>query len=198
MTQLSICVPCREQVYPEFAYSLAELTAYLKQSGISYVLHMTKGSCLPQQRYNLVREAQDVRSSQILWLDSDMTFPRDIFQRLNEHDLDIVACTYSTKDEMRGSVAFKKDGDTVKRLVYQDQAIEPIDAIGMGVMLTRTEIFDILPQPWFQFYWDHEYKYFNGEDVYFCEQATDHGYEIYVDLDTSRQIGHCGTYMYKL
>jgi hypothetical protein len=68
----------------------------------------------------------------------------------------------------------------------------------MGIMLTRTSVFEYLPKPWFQFYWDHEHQYYNGEDIYFCEQLREAGHSVYVNFQDSALIGHCGTYEYKL
>jgi hypothetical protein len=198
MNELSICIPCREQVYSEFAYSLAELTAELTHAGIKHTVHMRKGSMLPEQRAHLVTEALEIGSSYILWLDSDMTFPSDIYQLLRRQDQDIIACTYSTKDNRNMSVAFRElNGEACSVSLIHGEAVE-VDAVGMGVMLTRTSVFSYLPQPWFQFYWDHDRKYYNGEDVYFCEQAREAGYSIHVNFEASNLIGHCGTRQYKL
>jgi hypothetical protein len=82
VNKLSICVPCRDHVNAEFAYCLSELTSELTRQGISYVLRMRKGSMLPEQRAHLAAEALEAKSDHILWLDSDMTFPNDIYNLL--------------------------------------------------------------------------------------------------------------------
>ena len=198
MTELSICIPCREHVHSEFAYDLSQLTAHLTREGITHKVHMRRGSMLPEQRSYLAQEAIDSGSSYILWLDSDMTFPDDIYTRLREQDKDIIACTYSTKDHIRGSVAFRENNGVAERLKYDYGEAVEVDAVGMGVMLTRTSVFSYLPKPWFQFYWDYEREYYNGEDIYFCEQAREAGYSIYVNFQDSDMIGHLGTHNYKL
>lgn len=198
MNKLSICIPCRDHVNAEFAYCLSELTAELSKQGISYVLHMRKGSMLPEQRSHLAAEALDVKSDYILWLDSDMTFPNDIYKRLLDQDKDIIAYTYATKDKLHGSVAFRDVNGVAERVFQQHGEAVEVDAVGMGIMLTKTSVFTYLPKPWFQFYWDHQFQYYNGEDIYFCEQLREAGYSVYVNFQDSVLIGHCGTYEYKL
>lgn len=198
MNKLSICVPCRDHVNAEFAYCLSELTSELTRQGISYVLRMRKGSMLPEQRAHLAAEALEAKSDHILWLDSDMTFPNDIYNLLLKQDKDVIACTYSTKDKVQGSVAFREANGVAERVSQAHGEAVEVDAVGMGIMLTRTSVFEYLPKPWFQFYWDHEHQYYNGEDIYFCEQLREAGHSVYVNFQDSALIGHCGTYEYKL
>lgn len=66
------------------------------------------------------------------------------------------------------------------------KGLYPVFAAGGSGLLVRREVFERVPQPWFQM------GQFNpemaGEDVFFSERVRNAGFPIYVDLDTT--IGH--------
>jgi len=37
-----------------------------------------------------------------------------------------------------------------------------------------------------------------GEDIYFCKNANDAGFDIFIDADLSKKIAHYGTKSFKL
>jgi hypothetical protein len=81
--RLSICVPCGDTVKTEFSYSLSKLMAVLSANDVQVHLHMRKGSLIAEQRQQLAEESKTVGSQEILWLDSDMQFPFDLYKRLH-------------------------------------------------------------------------------------------------------------------
>ena len=196
MTSISICVPTRDEVSIDFAISLSELRADLAAHGITHWLHTSRGSVLPAQRRQLVLEAQTMDASHILWLDSDMKFSGNVCRQLLAHDVDIVAAAYLTRDGKCLPTAFRDDGDRGERVFPAGTALMEVDGCGMGLMLTKTSVFSLLPQPWFNFTWDREYEYFNGEDIYFCQNAADLDIMTYIDPVVSRQVHHIGAKAY--
>ena len=127
-----------------------------------------------------------------MWLDSDMVFPVDIIDALLSHDKDIVACNYSTRVEPHRPVAFKSLGDLDKR-IFNQAGLESADAVGMGCMLVKREIYEKLSMPYFGVEWNADYTNLVGEDVFFCSKAKDAGYQLWIDNDSSMKIGHIGT-----
>lgn len=194
---LTICIPCQDTVSSLFAQSLANLTSRLSKDGINYHLYFLMGTLLPNSRTSLAQDAIKNGSDYILWLDSDIIFPTDVFYRLKNHNKDIVSATYSTRKKPVRTVAFLDQFDAEHRLT-ETTGIHPVYAVGMGCMLVNTSVFKKLPEPWFSLYWDCEGKQFTGEDIFFCDLAYNNGYEIFVDVDLSHEVAHHGSKIYFL
>jgi ABC-type polar amino acid transport system ATPase subunit len=58
---------------------------------------MVNGTLIADQREKLAMMALKHKADYMLFLDSDMRFPKNIANRLITHDKDIVACNYSTR-----------------------------------------------------------------------------------------------------
>lgn len=194
---LAICVPSREHVHTAFAACLANLTAHLSEKNVKHTLLMLQGSLLPDQRETLVKQAMQLEATEILWLDSDMIFPRDIYHRLHKHKKDIIACNYATKEKIPKSVAFLDENDSNNRL-YKGKGLTEVVAVGMGLMLVQMSVYKDVPQPWFNFFWDNVHERHTGEDIYFAEKVRSLDYKIYVDNDITSKISHLGTRGYTL
>lgn len=194
---LTICVPCQDSVSSLFAKSLASLTSELSAKGVKHYLYFLNGTVISDSRMQLVSDSIKNGTEYILWLDSDMVFPSDIFFRLYKHKKDIVAATYSTRVNPPKSVSFIDEFDLDKRL-EKTSGLHSVFAVGMGCMLVRTEVFKNLPKPWFSHEWDNDADAFVGEDIFFCKLAYNNGYEIFVDCDLSNEVGHHGSKIYML
>ncbi len=193
--KLAICVPARDTVQVGFAKCLANLTARLAKDNVDYELMFNLGSVIPQQRNTLAELALEKNADYLLWLDSDMHFPANTFERLLKHQKEICAATYSTRIKPQRSVAFIDKNNLDKRLKPKT-GLHPVFAVGMGCMLISRVVFDNLPKPWFQYIWNKDTKDLSGEDIYFCNQAGDTGFEIFVDADLSNDVAHYGTKAY--
>jgi choline kinase len=189
--KLAICVPVRDTVHSAFAYCLNELTSHLVRSNVDYNLFFQNGSVLPEQRTALVSSALNAKCDYILWLDSDMVFPKNLYQRLSSHNYDIVACTYSTRTKPYRNVAFLTH-DFNDRLTAS-VGVHNVSSVGMGLMLTNIDVYRSITKPWFMFDYDVQTSSYLGEDIYFCRRLVDSGYNLYVDVDTSKKCYHLGT-----
>lgn len=149
-----------------------------------------RSSNVVQNRHNLVRSAQKLKSSHILWLDDDMTFPPDTLERLLKHKLPIVGANCTTRALPIIPVAVKNN----ERIPSAGKSgVERIDQVGLAVMLTETSVFDRVPLPWFLMEWDQQYPdTYCSEDMYFCRKAKKAGFQVAIDHDLSQQIGHIG------
>lgn len=188
--KLSICIPARDTVHTAFAKQLAFLTSRLTSKSIDYDLHIIVGSVIVDQRTALVNEALKTNPSHILWLDSDIHFPHNVFERLVAHDKDIVAANYSTRYAPYRSVAFTDPNDTDKRF-DKKTGLHKIWGVGMGCMLTKASVYSELPKPWFSHEYNKGTDTFGGEDIYFCNQAMHHGIDVWLDADI--MLAHIGT-----
>ena len=145
---VAICVPTVSMVHAEFAYSLAQLTAQLAHNSIPYTLNILRGSDLCSLRYDLVKTAINQKASQILWLDSDMGFGQYLYNELNHHNVDIVACNYAKKDGTGKGTSFRDLGDKVMDITIKETGLIKVDAASMGAMLVYTEVYRQIPRPW--------------------------------------------------
>jgi len=194
---IAICSPARDQVSTGYAKSLANLTARLAKKNQQFELFMSLGTVVSQLRINLASMALAKGHDWLLWLDTDMHFPDDIVEKLLSHKKPIVAATYSTRYKPQRSVAFTNQNDYDQRLNI-DSGLHEVWAVGMGCMLTHRSVFETIPKPWFAHDWDLKTESFTGEDIFFCKTAAEYGFDIYVDVDLSKEIGHYGTKIFLL
>ena len=187
--QLSICVPAGDKVHTVFAKSLANLTSRLTKLSIDWNLHIVSSSVVCESRTQLAKEALGSDATHLLWLDSDMYFPASVVLDLLSHKKDIVAATYSTRYAPYRTVAFTNPNDTNERLDISN-VLHKVWAVGMGCMLVTRQVFEDLPKPWFAHEYNKTLDTHSGEDIYFCNQAMHHGYEVYVDADI--KLAHIG------
>ena len=195
--RIAICVPVRDHVTAVFSYSLAMLLKKCGETGLKTSLHMVMGSEVAMQRQQLVDEALETNCTHLLWIDSDMKFPSDTIVSLLNADKDIVAGNYSTRVEPHRPVAFKS-ADNLDSRVFGGSGLEKVFAVGSGMMLVKRSVYENIPKPHYSVTWNEDYTNLVGEDVYFCSKANDHGYEVYVDHDLSKNLAHVGTRAYTI
>lgn len=192
---VSICIPARDEVATGFAHDLAIMSARWYASapvGASFNVHIVNGTLIADQRAKLARMALTSGAEYVLYLDSDMRFPPYLLEKLVAHGKDIVACNYATRRLPVKTVAFS-DFATLKCIYSHDRTgLEEVDAIGMGAMLVKTEVFRKLPQPWFNVSYLPSGGMYVGEDIYFCKLAQAHGFKVWVDHDLSKDVKHIG------
>ena len=189
-----ICTPVYAGTTWQYSLSLAEMIVWtLTQEIIYNGKKVTPGISVrvePSTRVDLAREALAEWALQgpvdyLLWLDADHSFPRDTMLRLMAHDKPIVGANYRHRrlpDEARSTAANIVDGQTVS-IASRAEGVEAVDVVGLGVCLTKAEVFRALPKPWF------EMGRF-GEDASFCLKAKAHGFQPCVDHALSGEVGH--------
>lgn len=154
-------------------------------------------TCMPQRtnivtaRNLIVKEALEQKCDYIFWIDDDMVIKSDvnIVEKLMAHDKDIVAPLFFARSYPFIPMIFKRKTWGTKFCVYDNimdypKGLLKVDGIGFGCVLTKVEMFKKLKQPYF---WANEVF---GEDLFFCENATRAGIEIY--CDTTIDVGHIG------
>jgi len=195
--KLAICVPARDTVHAGFAYCLANLTANLQKKQIDFEILFTLGSVIASQRNNLVSQAIELNCSHILWVDSDMHFPSSIVDKLKKHNKKIVAVNYTTRVKPHRSVAFVNSKNLQLRL-SESTGLHRVFAVGMGCMLVDISVYKNISKPWYNYEWNEDLQDVCGEDIWFCNHANNHGFEIWVDCDASQSVAHYGTKAFTL
>ena len=138
-----------------------------------------------------------------LWIDSDIVFNLEGFYRLVAMDKDIAAGWYCTEDGRTTSVAhwldegdFRSNGGVMNHETLESMSKRrkpfTVDYTGFGWLLIKKGVFESLPYPWFapkmQVFESGEVQDMCGEDVSFCLDAIEKGYEIWCDPQI--RVGH--------
>lgn len=199
-----ICIPSGDDWKADFAISLTALQFDLHQHGIAARPANYRSSILPHSRQILVQSAIEYGAEYVLFLDSDMAFPAWVARRLLSLNLGIVAANCARKDSIEKATPtaargwnFDKEINEPLETMRGNAPIE-VDAVGLGCMLIRTDVFKKLREPWFLFQWHEGKRTYIGEDYYFCAKAKRAGYSIHVDPIVSRYMGHVGTHAFNL
>lgn len=201
--KIAICVPHYGGVNGAFFESVSNMIAATMAPTITYngaitrpqitVLREEKGG-LEFKRTRLALRAQSAGCDYALFCDTDHTFPPHALLRLLKHDKPIVGCNYLTTSDSPRPTAFDRSGaylvtteEKAKR-----EVLEEVGAIGFGLCLIQTPIFDRIPRPWFASALTADGMMEVGEDVHFCNQARSAGIQIFVDHGLSWSLGHIG------
>ena len=163
-------------------------------------LHVVQSSLIYDARNDIAKHAVEQGYDRILWLDSDVTFPPDLLERLSarmDEGYEFVSGLYFSRKEPIRPVIYQRvelvDKDGKKMPVVDNFAEYPKDdifriaACGFGCVMMTVDlvrrIFEahgapFSPLPGF------------GEDLSFCIRAHNVGAEMY--CDSSIKLGHVG------
>ena len=198
---IAVCTPARDMVHANYTFCLVNMVAYHTLNSYDAVaLKINQGTLIQNQRADLCLEAMREDCTHVLFIDSDMTFPQDMIERLLAHNKDIVATNCARRRLPTGPTAQRTLPDGSRELIYtmpDSTGLEEVESIGMGVMLISRKVFEKLSEPWFETTWRTDKRGYIGEDVFFCRKASAAGFKIYIDHDVSKEIGHIGTFEFR-
>lgn len=184
--KVAILTPAQDTVSSGYAYDLARLMG--SNSGL--LIFQSRGTIIPEQRATLAKAAMEAGATHLLWIDSDMRFPKDSLQRLLDHNESIVGTNYSTRRPPYSPTSETKDG-----YLYESPELDGLAEVthcGMGLMLVDVEVMKKMGQPYFALGFNPTDKRYVGEDFFFCKKARDNGFKVYVDQTLSREVRHIG------
>src|SRR4051812_6308736 len=92
---VAIGLPTFDDVKADFALSLAMLVAATRE--VTFAFNHSKATWVAHARNLIVEGALDLKADWLLFIDSDMTFPRETLSRLMSWDRDIVCASYVKK-----------------------------------------------------------------------------------------------------
>lgn len=198
--KIGLCIPHTGAVSMRFTESLAALTGYTASLTIDYngrperavlALFGERDGPLDFKRVNGARRALAWGADYLLFLDSDHVFPPDSLIRLMARDQALIGCNYPTRRQGRPTAyAFDKSPvATTKAKVEQDE-VEAVAGIGLGLCLVKAPVFAAVKQPWFQTRISEDGDVACGEDAHFCNRVRAAGIPVLVDHALSWRIGH--------
>jgi hypothetical protein len=200
--RVALGIPSGDMVHMGFAFDLAQMVGatIAARQDIDIRLVSVQGTLIPKSRQDLVRMSLKGGCTHILFLDSDMRFPRNTLLRLLSHGQPIVAANYVTRRHDCQPITFRNDTDPTDRVYTEpsDTGLEPVASTGMGVMLVDLDVFRALEEPWFSLAWVEASQSYQGEDVWFCLKARELGLQILIDHDLTHEVKHIGSYEYTM
>lgn len=183
--RVAVCVPSGDMLHADFALSLAALCM---KAPVSIALINVKSSLIPTGRNMLVQQAMAVKATHMLFLDSDMVFPQDTIERLLSHAKYIVGGTYAQR-----VTPFRVLGNTLDNQPIEiDTGLLEMSRMPTGCLMIHMSVFDKLRMPYFRVGIDEEAGTILSEDLEFCDRAREAGFNIYCDVDLSKELLHLG------
>lgn len=212
--KIAIAIATHDYVPAQFMYDLASMVMYTTArlpDDVEFGINMVSGTYVHSARQELLEALVEQGVTHMLWLDSDMRFPRDSLIRLLKHNVPLVGINYSTRQIPPRYVAIKRMGTDERvgeNLVTgpDSTGLEEVDALGFGMVLMKMHPYvdamfaDRKPEdpPFFFFEWLPKRKIQKGEDVMFCEAWRKAGGVVYVDHDLSKECAHVGSFEYRI
>jgi hypothetical protein len=191
--KIALCFPSGDMVHADFALSFAGLCNSI--GDFQTILINNKSSIVAVARNNAVHMAQEFGADFMLFLDSDMVFPRSTLHRLLAHGKDIVGATYTKRVPPFDVLGAQTDQQPEAEM---SQGLIEMRHIPTGCLLIRMAVFDALRKPYFRFQANEQNGNIVGEDYLFCDLARAAGFRVWCDAALSAEIGHIGQRIYRL
>lgn len=189
--RVAICIPSGDLVHADFMMSLINLIVYTRSQGINVAALNTKCSHIDMSRFQMVEAARSVEATHLFFIDSDMIVPADTIVRLLAHGDDIVGAGYVRRREPHNLVSTELDG-SVSQIKASDTGKREMKRMPTGCLMIGMDVFNKVPEPWFDSRWNDAKRQRVTEDNAFCDDARRCGYQIFMDVDITKQVGHIG------
>lgn len=185
--ELVVCIPHQNTVSFDWAIRYASLSLP------SHRVVSESTAAIDLARERTIKRALDLNPDWLMFLDSDVYPPKNAYDRLRSHELDVISAVYHVQKGIVHPAMWNLDEDGMLSGVaqYESNMIVEADAIGLGCCLVHSRVFDDIDPPyvrWTQGYEEHEWDMSDiqedvgiGEDFYFCHKVKEAGYHIYVD-----------------
>lgn len=189
--KLLVAVPTLDYIHRKFVESLTGLVKHLESNGPDFGVHFEGCTLVYISRDNIARKAIDEGYTEVLWLDADMVFDKDIYWKLRQTDKEFVTAIYRGRHGTHRPCIFEKLEPPERWESFDyDGPIHEIKGCGFGCVLTSTDILEKV--------WNRNGTCFRptpllGEDLAFCKRASDLGYSIWANLDAP--VGHIGQFV---
>lgn len=185
--KLMVAIPTLDYVHFDFTRCLVGLTKRLCEIGVDFDVCFNGGTLVYLSRDALAADAVNQGYTHVLWLDADMIFNADAFEKLLANGKDVVSGVYQSRHSPYKSTVYTslQPEHTVKN--YPKELLEA-EGCGFGIVLTTTATLrDVFKangtcfQPIEGF----------GEDLSFCIRSRKLEHGIYCDPNVvAGHIGH--------
>jgi hypothetical protein len=203
---VAVGVPSGDAVDTDFAMCMGVMMAV---SRVPIVQISAKGCYVDKGRMRCVEDAkatkiktndgQEHGCSHLLFLDSDMVFPKETLVRLLSHNKLIVGALYSRRVAPFTNLGLPMD----KSVTGATTGLLEMEWLATGCLLIDMRVFDMIPEydehgPVFGYRWMADLKEYEREDIRFCRLAREAGIQLWGDVDLSMHVGHIGQAIYRV
>jgi hypothetical protein len=149
----------------EYVKSLVETTTWLNKQGLSYKFLSKFSSFVPSAREKTATDSDeynwdateiadgDFTYGKIIWIDSDIVWTVETFQRMLNHKLDVVGAMVPVNDSGIITAMRLDENSAPRTLSWRDVMLDEdpveVDGIGFGMLAVRYGVFESVPRPWF-------------------------------------------------
>ena len=201
-----IAVPTFENITPDTFKSIYDLDTTGHETQFEFV----RGYDCATARNRIAQISLDKQMDFVLMVDNDVVLPKDALQNLLENQKQVCLGYYAHRDSdniYRGRTCVCKlydengtkyfnyplesqyTAEELKGLKDKGEYKVQIHGGGMGCALIFTDIFRLIPYPWYDWVnYKNEHRGMLSEDLFFCEGCRKHGILIYTD--TRVNCGH--------
>lgn len=184
--KLMVAIPTLDFIHFDFARCLLGLVQKLDRDGVDYDVCFKGGTLVYNGRDALAADAIAKGYTHTLWLDADMVFNPDVFEKLYANGTDFVTGVYHSRHAPYGSSVFTSL-EPAERVKNYPTHTFTIAGSGFGIVLTTTEMLRKVYQK-YGYCFQPTPTY--GEDLTFCVRATEQGYKLF--CDPTVKAGHIG------
>lgn len=186
----AVCIPTMGSVKTEFMASIL----HLKMAG-TVNFYLESNTLIHWARNRMADHAIESGCDRLLFLDSDMQFSEDLFQRLSkrmDEGCDIVTGLCFTRAEPIVPAIFRFGDDKKLHnfMDYPKDSLIEVDACGMAACMINVDVLKAVKKE----FGDPFNPASRSEDIAFCIRAKAQGTRIW--CDTSVKLGHVGTMVY--
>lgn len=182
-------------VHADFMLSVLHLVQQARVAGFRISIVNAKFSVITEARNLCVEAALKARAEWIAFLDSDMVLPAHTISALMAHQREIVGATYPRRTHPLAFIGNRVDGTA---LTLKDKGLVEAARLPAGCLLIKASVFSALKAPFFRCSYHEEAGKVLGEDFWFSDRVRQAGYQLWCDMDLSRQIEHIGAFRYTL
>jgi len=190
-----VAIPAQNTIDTSFARSLVNLRIPGQAS-----INFSESSLVYDSRNKLATAAIESGADYILWLDTDMVFNPDLFERMKkdiDKGADMVCGLFFARRPPFQACIYKKirqgalpDENISERYDdYPQNELFEIDACGMAACLMKAKVCEDIIKNYHAAF-DPMRGY--GEDISFCIRAKKLGFKLY--CDSAIKVGHMGVF----
>jgi hypothetical protein len=195
--RLVIGVPSNDTIQIDTAMCITNLVAHCIHFGVAVGVVNEKTSLVHVGRNAIVENALKMDADYLLFLDTDMLFPRDLVQKLMAHKRSVVCCDAVRRRPPFSTVVTPVGGGSIDHNNCEE--LVEVEGASGAILLVDMKVFKTLEYPYFDVKLiEGEKREWLGEDYYFTKKVRESGRKVWCDTKASLEIGHIGTRGYMI
>lgn len=198
--RILIALPTRKDIETQTWLSLNRLTI---PEGYEVDIETFYGYQIDQVRNLAAKYSLDLAYDYVLCVDSDIIMPNDSLVKLLNADKDVISGVYTQRKEDVHIVEVyeHREHGAILNIPYEKMmrhGMEPfrVGGFGFGCVLVKTKVFRGMEWPYFDYRNAEDWKDTVSEDITFCMQAEQKGFELW--CDPSIHCPHVGDTTYEI